>query len=58
MSKPKKKPVRIIPKYIKDSTGKCVEIYLDIEAYNAAVRALKKFDRIIAKAKSARKKLP
>lgn len=40
------KKVRIRPKYIKDETGKTVEVFLDMKSYNEMIRRINEFEKI------------
>jgi hypothetical protein len=44
----KRKPtrVRIHPRYIKDAQGKTVQVYLDINAYEAMLKRIAEFQEI------------
>jgi hypothetical protein len=42
----KQKNTRIEPKYIKNTSGKTIQVYLDIDSYESMINRMKKFDTI------------
>ena len=46
MKKQKKNTIRIKPKYIKNTQGKTIQVYLNLNEYESMLKRIKEFDAV------------